>query len=61
MEHNQISCFQCEQTAGRTGCTGNAGICEKTADVANLQDELTEALLSLARVTDGDTLATAST
>lgn len=40
-------CFQCEQTAGCTGCTGNAGVCGKTARTANLQDELTGALISL--------------
>ena len=61
MEHNKMFCFQCEQTAGCTGCTGNAGVCGKTADVANLQDELTGALIGLARATDGDTLATTST
>ena len=43
-------CFQCEQTAGCTGCTGNTGVCGKTADVAALQDELTGALIGLARV-----------
>lgn len=41
---NRMFCFQCEQTAGCTGCTGNAGVCGKTADVAQLQDELTGAL-----------------
>lgn len=47
-------CFQCEQTAGCTGCTGKAGVCGKPADVANLQDELTGALIGLARAIDGD-------
>nr|WP_040427883.1 hydroxylamine reductase [Acetivibrio cellulolyticus] len=42
-------CFQCEQTAGCAGCTGNAGVCGKKADTANLQDELTGALIGLAR------------
>lgn len=42
-------CFQCEQTAGCTGCTGKAGVCGKPADVANLQDALTGALVGLAR------------
>lgn len=41
-------CFQCEQTAGCTGCMGNAGVCGKTAETANLQDELTGALIGLA-------------
>ncbi|MGI6010117.1 MAG: hydroxylamine reductase [Ruminococcus sp.] len=40
-------CFQCEQTAGCDGCTGKAGVCGKTAKTANLQDELTGALISL--------------
>lgn len=48
MENNMF-CFQCEQTAGCTGCTGKAGVCGKTADVAKLQDELTGALIGLAR------------
>lgn len=54
-------CFQCEQTAGCTGCTGKAGVCGKPADVANLQDELTGALIGLARVIDGGALATEAT
>lgn len=44
-------CFQCEQTAGCTGCTGSAGVCGKKADTAQLQDELTGALIGLARAT----------
>lgn len=44
-------CFQCEQTAGCTGCIGKAGVCGKSADVAKLQDELTGALIGLARAT----------
>lgn len=46
---NKMFCYQCEQTAGCTGCTGNAGVCGKTAATANLQDELTGALIGLAR------------
>ncbi|MGI6498262.1 MAG: hydroxylamine reductase [Oscillospiraceae bacterium] len=41
-------CFQCEQTAGGTGCTGASGVCGKKADVALLQDDLTRSLLLLA-------------
>ncbi|MDR1815600.1 MAG: hydroxylamine reductase [Clostridiales Family XIII bacterium] len=41
-------CFQCEQTAGGKACTGAAGVCGKTADVAALQDRLTGALIALA-------------
>ena len=48
----KMFCFQCEQTAGCAGCTGGAGVCGKTADAAKLQDELTGALIGLARVTD---------
>ncbi len=48
----KMFCFQCEQTAGCTGCTGKAGVCGKTAEVAKLQDELTGALIGLARATD---------
>ena len=58
---NTMFCFQCEQTAGCTGCTGKAGVCGKSADVANLQDELTGALIGLARATDGDTPVSADT
>ena len=44
----KMFCFQCEQTAGCSGCTGKAGVCGKTAETANLQDELTGALIGLA-------------
>lgn len=45
-------CFQCEQTAGCKGCTGRAGVCGKSAAAAALQDELTGALIGLARTVD---------
>ena len=48
----KMFCFQCEQTVGCTGCTGNAGVCGKKADTAKLQDELTGALISLAKAAD---------
>ena len=51
----KMFCFQCEQTVGCTGCTGNAGACGKKADTARLHDELTGALISLARAVDGST------
>ena len=51
---NKMFCFQCEQTAGCSGCTGNAGVCGKTADTANLQDELTGALIGLARACENN-------
>ena len=44
-------CFQCEQTAGGKGCT-KAGVCGKSAEVANSQDELTCALIGLARAAE---------
>ena len=47
MENNMF-CFQCEQTAGCGGCTGRAGVCGKQADTAQLQDQLTGALIGLA-------------
>ncbi len=58
---NQMFCFQCEQTAGCTGCTGKAGVCGKKSETAQLQDELTGALIGLARTTNGDTTPTAHT
>lgn len=45
---NKMFCFQCEQTAGSRACTGNAGVCGKANDVANLQDYLTGAMIGLA-------------
>lgn len=42
---NKMFCFQCEQTAGCTACTGVQGVCGKKADTAKLQDELTGALI----------------
>ena len=44
---NKMFCFQCEQTAKCTGCT-QIGVCGKTAEVSNLQDELTSSLIKLA-------------
>lgn len=44
-------CFQCEQTAGGKACTV-AGVCGKNATVANKQDELTCALVGLARAAE---------
>ena len=51
---NKMFCYQCEQTAGCTGCTGNSGVCGKSANTARLQDELTGALIGLARATEGN-------
>ncbi|MDR3341566.1 MAG: hydroxylamine reductase [Treponema sp.] len=43
-------CFQCEQTAGGKGCAGKAGVCGKQENTAHLQDRLTGALVTLAKV-----------
>ena len=51
--NKKMFCYQCEQTVGCTGCTGNAGVCGKKADTAKLQDELTGALIGLARAVGG--------
>ena len=61
MMNTQMFCFQCEQTAGCKGCTGNAGVCGKKADIAGLQDQLTGALVGLARAIDGNTQPTENT
>ena len=61
MKNNEMFCFQCEQTAGCTGCMGKAGVCGKSAATAKLQDELTGALVGLARATDGGAYVSDST
>ncbi|MFZ7133543.1 MAG: hydroxylamine reductase [Eubacteriales bacterium] len=45
---SNMFCFQCEQTAKGTGCT-SMGVCGKTPEVSNKQDELTGALIGLGR------------
>lgn len=45
-------CFQCEQTAGGKGCV-KTGVCGKKPEVSNTQDELTCALIGLARAAGG--------
>ncbi len=50
---NNMFCFQCEQTAGGKGCTGSRGVCGKQELTANLQDELTGALISLGKAASG--------
>ena len=57
----KMFCFQCEQTIGCSGCTGNSGVCGKTADTAKLQDELTGALIGLARAVDSTTAVSKKT
>lgn len=44
----QMFCFQCEQAANCTACTGNAGVCGKSAETAAAQDALTGALIGFA-------------
>lgn len=46
---DSMFCFQCEQTALCQGCSGKAGVCGKSSQTARLQDELTGALIGLAR------------
>ena len=47
-------CFQCEQTAGGKGCT-KVGVCGKQPEVADKQDQLTCAMIGLARAAQGKT------
>ena len=54
----EMFCFQCEQTSGGTGCT-RIGVCGKTPDVAAKQDQLTCALVGLARAAEGKQPGTA--
>ncbi|HAN20084.1 MAG: hydroxylamine reductase [Clostridiales bacterium GWF2_36_10] len=51
---SNMFCFQCEQTAGCNACTGKMGVCGKQADTSELQDELTGALIGLARALNGN-------
>ncbi len=48
----EMLCFQCEQTAGGTGCT-KIGVCSKKPEVAHKQDQLVAALIGLARAARG--------
>ena len=48
----EMFCFQCEQTAKGTGCT-IGGVCGKKPEVAGKHDELTAALIGLARAAEG--------
>lgn len=50
----KMFCFQCEQTAGCSGCKGNRGVCGKQDTTAKLQDELTGALIGLAHAVGED-------
>lgn len=46
---NKMFCYQCQETAGCSGCT-QAGVCGKTAATANLQDLLIYVTKGLAEV-----------
>lgn len=56
----QMFCFQCEQTAGGKGCMGQAGVCGKKAATANLQDEVTGALIALGQAAQGKEISEAT-
>ena len=47
---NKMFCYQCQETAGCTGCT-MSGVCGKTPEVANLQDLLVYVTKGLSFVT----------
>lgn len=47
---NTMFCYQCQETAGCSGCT-RAGVCGKTAETANLQDLLIDVTRGLCAVT----------
>lgn len=49
---SEMFCFQCEQAVGGKGCT-KIGVCGKNPTVSALQDELTGALIGLARASGG--------
>ena len=50
MTENKMFCYQCQETAGCTGCT-RVGVCGKTPDVAAMQDLLVYVTKGLAAVT----------
>jgi hydroxylamine reductase len=52
-------CFQCEQAAGGKGCT-SSGVCGKKPEVSDGQDQLTGALIGLARAAEGKATDTAT-
>ncbi len=47
---NQMFCYQCQETAGCTGCT-KVGVCGKSPETSNLQDLLIYASKGLSEVT----------
>ena len=51
--NQEMFCFQCEQTAGCSGCTKSKGVCGKSAQTAKIQDEITGALIGLSQTLNG--------
>lgn len=47
-------CYQCQETAGCTGCT-HSGVCGKTPDVAAMQDLLVYVTRGISAVTHSST------
>ena len=50
---SDMFCFQCEQAAGGKVCAGSKGVCGKLNSTSNLLDDMTGALIGLARAADG--------
>ncbi|MDD4081499.1 MAG: hydroxylamine reductase [Eubacteriales bacterium] len=46
-------CYQCEQTVPEKGCAMKKGVCGKDATTSNRQDDLTRALIALAKAAGG--------
>ena len=46
---SDMFCFQCQQTAGNSGCV-RTGVCGKQPRTANLQDRLVCGLIRLAEI-----------
>ena len=47
---NKMFCFQCQETAGCTGCT-KFGVCGKSPDLARMQDLLIYVTKGLSEIT----------
>ena len=47
---NQMFCYQCQETAGCSGCT-RVGVCGKQPDVAAMKDLLVYATKGISAVT----------
>ena len=47
---NKMFCFQCQETAGCTGCT-KFGVCGKSPDLARMQDLLIYTTKGLSEIT----------